>query len=504
MKLILPQNMTESSYLILSCLFMPLTSVISSIIPLLTAEAVDTLSTSNPTAASSFIMYICIIKILGVILGVTWKQLMSMHFMKCSQRAELEGVEKVLHLDLHYIHRMPGGDVLKKIEQGGEAVQMFGEKIIGGAVPTCIQLVAAIGVLVSTGAGITAFGIGVSSLLYILVTSKGTLTLRKYQRRLLSTIAEFNGEEIQAVTQAATIKSFAAEERQIAKLRMQNDTIIADIISMTVVGSCFLVLQVCIQESGLAAALVMASTLVASNALTPGGFVMVQMFVTQLFGPLTALASQFQTAFLAHSQMESWCDIVWRSPAVMDAPDAKHLKEHLLHNPNSYSVEFYDVRFLYSASSPVILQGITFHALHGGSIALVGSSGSGKSTCFQLMMRFYDVVSGCVKVCGIDVRRVSQQSLRSVVGLIPQETVLFNDSIISNVRMGKPQATAEEVKDVLARVQLAAFLAKHGIEAQVGDPDSATPALPNGIKTLRWAHVTRVHVHVHVHVLHAT
>ena len=470
---LVPINKVEA-YRLLFCLFlMPLTSISSSMIPLLTAQAVDMLTTSDPTAASSFIIYICTIKVTSVLVGVSWFNLLLMHCMKCSKRAQMHGVAKLLFLDVKYLQKSRPGDTLKKIEQGGAAVQSFGTSIFGNVVPTCLQLFTAITVLLGSGAGLTSLAILISSSLYVVVTTKATLVLRRSQRRLLLYGADLHGEEVQSVAQAATIKAFGAEVKQIAKLQAKMTKLLSELTQMLVVRSAFTCLQFAVQEGGLAAALILASTLVASNEITPGGFVMVQMFVSQLFGPLTALATQTQAALLALSQIENWCDIVQRKPEVMDELNATNLADHLVKANHEHSVEFSNVHFLYSPSSPVALGSVSFCAQAGTSTALVGSSGSGKSTCFVLTMRFYDVASGCVKVCGKDVRHVSQQSLRSVVGLIPQETVLFNDSIANNVKMGAPHATEKEVHDTIERVHLTDFLNKYGLDAQLGERGAA-------------------------------
>ncbi|KAI9016131.1 P-loop containing nucleoside triphosphate hydrolase protein [Hyaloraphidium curvatum] len=198
---------------------------------------------------------------------------------------------------------------------------------------------------------------------------------------------------------------------------------------------------------GLLAGSLLAAREVVDGTLTTGDFVMFLTYLTQLYGPLNFMGTYYRLIQQSFIDMEKLIELFKERQTVKDKPNAKEIKF------DKGEVVFENVSFSYDPRHPA-LKNVSFRIPAGKTVALVGHSGSGKTSVTRLLFRFYDVNSGRVLVDGVDVRDVTQKSLRAAIGVVPQDTVLFNDTIMHNIRYGKPSATDEEVIAAAKAAQL--------------------------------------------------
>ena len=215
---------------------------------------------------------------------------------------------------------------------------------------------------------------------------------------------------------------------------------------------------------GMGACMVMSAIAVSNGTQTIGDFVLIQMFLMQLSIPLNFIGFVYREIRQALADIEQMFDLLGVEAEVKDRPGARPLRV------SNGAIRFTDVDFHYDPSRP-ILKGVSFEIPAGKTVAVVGPSGAGKSTLSRLLYRFYDVQAGAISIDGQDVRDVTQASLRAAIGMVPQDTVLFNDTIGYNIRYGRPDATDAEVREAARRAQIADFIDRlpDGFDTAVGE-----------------------------------
>jgi ABC-type transport system involved in Fe-S cluster assembly fused permease/ATPase subunit len=222
--------------------------------------------------------------------------------------------------------------------------------------------------------------------------------------------------------------------------------------------------QALIISVSMAAMLTLAAYEVANGRMTLGDFVLVNAFLMQIFLPLNFLGFVYREIKGSMTNIERMFALLKAEPAIADHDEASEL------NVRHGNITFEDVSFSYDSERP-ILTSLNLRLSAGEKLALVGSSGSGKSTIAKLLFRFYDVTEGAIKIDGEDIRNVTQHSLRSAVGVVPQDTVLFDSSIMENVRYGRPDASDDEVKKAISMAHLDHFIEQtpKGYDTLVGE-----------------------------------
>lgn len=222
--------------------------------------------------------------------------------------------------------------------------------------------------------------------------------------------------------------------------------------------------QAVIFSIGMAVVMVMSAWEVANGRQTVGHFVMVNAFMMQLAIPLNFIGTLYREISTGLVDMDAMFTLLDEPREVVDAPDAKEL------TVAAAAVSFKNVRFSYDPDRE-ILKGVSFDVPAGKTVAIVGPSGAGKSTISRLLFRFYDVKGGSIEIDGQDIRTVTQASLRHAIGMVPQDTVLFNDTVAYNIGYGKFGASREEVEDAAERAQIAGFIASlpKGYDTEVGE-----------------------------------
>ena len=210
--------------------------------------------------------------------------------------------------------------------------------------------------------------------------------------------------------------------------------------------------------------MVMAALDVMAGTKTVGDFVMVNLLLLQLFIPLNFMGTVYREIKQSLIDIERMMDVLDQSPEVADRPGAKPLVVA------GGTIRFENVSFCYEPER-IILDGLSFEVPAGKMVAIVGPSGAGKSTISRILLRFYDISGGRVTIDGQDIRDVTQTSLRAALGVVPQDTVLFNDTILYNIRYGRPDATDEEVREAARLAQIDDFIAKlpDGYRTMVGE-----------------------------------
>ena len=260
------------------------------------------------------------------------------------------------------------------------------------------------------------------------------------------------------------MKYFSAEQREAERydksMARYEDASVRAYTSLAVLNAG----QAVIFTLGLAAAMVMCAFEIKAGTKTIGDFVLINSMMIQLYQPLNFMGMVYREIKQAVIDIELMFSILAREPEIKDVPGARPLKVA------SGNIRFENVRFAYEPERR-ILKGISFDVPAGKTVAVVGPSGAGKSTISRLLFRFYDLAGGRILIDGQDIAKVTQSSLRQAIGMVPQDTVLFNDTIRYNIRYGRWEASNAEVEEAakLAQIDPLIRMAPKGYETEVGE-----------------------------------
>jgi ATP-binding cassette subfamily B protein len=275
---------------------------------------------------------------------------------------------------------------------------------------------------------------------------------------------EANTKAIDSLLNYETVKYFSAEHREATRydrsMERYERASVKTYTSLALLNTG----QAIIFTAGLTATMLMCAIGVRSGKNTVGDFVMVNAMMIQLYQPLNFMGMVYREIKQAIIDIEKMFGVLSRNPEVKDIPGARPLIV------TAGSVRFDDVRFSYDPERQ-ILQGLSFEVPAGKTVAIVGPSGAGKSTISRLLFRLYDVSGGRILIDGQDIRNVTQASLRASIGMVPQDTVLFNDTIRYNIRYGRWDATDAEVEEAAQMAQIDGFIkmSPKGYETEVGE-----------------------------------
>ena len=299
---------------------------------------------------------------------------------------------------------------------------------------------------------------------YVAYTMLVTEWRLKYRRQMNETDQEANTRAIDSLLNYETVKYFGNEEYEASRF----DQALARYERASVASRSSLSLlnigQATIIAIGLGVLMTMAGRGVLAGSTTVGDFVLVNTYLIQLYIPLNFLGFVYREVKQSLTDIESMFKLLRVSADIKDAPGAVPLV------PGDGRVEFDAVSFAYDARR-TILHDVSFAVPAGKRVAIVGASGAGKSTISRLLFRFYDVGSGSIRIDGQDVRAVTQASVRSAIGIVPQDTVLFNDTIYYNIAYGRPGATPAEIEEAarLARIHDFIMASPDGYQTKVGE-----------------------------------
>jgi ATP-binding cassette subfamily B protein len=306
--------------------------------------------------------------------------------------------------------------------------------------------------------------IAVMVVLYLWFTFWVTEWRMSIRRTMNESDTEANTKAIDSLLNYETVKYFGAEAREATRydksLAVYERASIQTYTSMAVLNTG----QGVIFTLGLTVCLVMSAMGVMAGTNTVGHFAMVNLIFLQLFIPLNFMGTMYREIKQSLLDIETMMDILEQNPEIADKPGATPL------TVAGGTIRFESVAFRYEQDRP-ILNGLSFEVPAGKMVAIVGPSGAGKSTISRILMRFYDISGGCVTIDGQDIRDVTQTSLRAAMGVVPQDTVLFNDNIRYNIQYGRADATAAEVEEAARLAQIDGFIRQmpEGYDTMVGE-----------------------------------
>lgn len=370
----------------------------------------------------------------------------------------LHSLSLAFHLD-----RQTGG-LSRVIERGTRGIQTVLQFMLFNIMPTLAEVLIVAAVLYLTFGPLFALITMATILFYVWFTIAITNWRVKFRKDMMQKDAEANTKAIDSLLNFETVKYFGNESHEHKRFDKALEGYEAASIQSQTSLSILNMGQGLIIAGGLVAVMVLAAKGVVDQSMTIGDFVAVNTFLIQLYMPLNFLGFAYRESTQSLVEMEKMFELMEVDRDVKDranAPDLRFVNG---------TIRFKNVSFHYSPDRP-ILKNLSFEVPSGKSVAIVGPSGSGKSTISRLLFRFYDPVDGAVEIDGQDIRDVSQASVRRAIGIVPQDTVLFNDTIGYNIRYGRPDATDDEMKNAARLAKIDEFVARlpQGYQSMVGE-----------------------------------
>lgn len=400
--------------------------------------------------------------------GAGFTQARDAVFARVGQRAlrrlALETFRHVHALSLRYHIGRRTGSLNRVIDRGVKGVDFLLRYLLFSIFPMVLELLLVAGILCFVFDVWYLVIVVVTIALYVAFTFAITEWRLKLREQMNERDTEANQKAIDSLLNFETVKYFNAEAREAARF----DASMAGYERAAVkIGESLAWLnagQALIITLGLVTVMVMAAVGVQGGSLTVGDFVMVNAYMIQIMLPLGFLGSVYRDIRQSIVDMAAMFDLLEQPAEVTDRTGAKPLRL------SAGRIEFRDVSFAYDPERP-ILRGLDMAVEPGQTVAVVGPSGAGKSTIGRLLFRFYDVTGGRVTIDGQDVSEVTQASLRAAIGVVPQDTVLFNDSIAYNIAYGRPEASRAEVEAAARAARIHDFIETlpHGYDTVVGE-----------------------------------
>ncbi|MGB0660191.1 MAG: ABCB family ABC transporter ATP-binding protein/permease [Mangrovicoccus sp.] len=363
----------------------------------------------------------------------------------------------------YHITRKTGG-LSRIMERGVKGVEFLLRFMLFSIGPLILELTLIGAVLVTLFDPWYLVVVAVTLVVYIGFTFKVTEWRVGIRREMNAQDTDATQKAIDSLLNFETVKYFGAESREANRYDSAMGAYVQAALRTSYTLSFLNFGQAFLITSGLVAVMIMAARGVQAGTMTVGDFVMVNAYMIQITMPLNFLGMVYREIRQSLVDMASMFHLLDQKPEVSDKADAQPIAV------TQGRVEFRDVHFGYDPEQP-ILRGVSFDVPAGSSLALVGASGAGKSTIGRLLFRFYDVTQGAVLIDGQDLRDVTQDSLHAQIGVVPQDTVLFNDTLHYNIAYGRPEAAQSEIAQAAHAAKLGQFIEDlpKGYDTMVGE-----------------------------------
>ncbi|MER2491246.1 ABCB family ABC transporter ATP-binding protein/permease [Catenovulum sediminis] len=405
-----------------------------------------------------------VVRFLNTLIGEIRDTLFGRVTERAIRRLGLEVFQHLHALDIDFHLSRQTGGVARDIDRGTQGVSFLMRFMVFNIGPTLLEIAFVIGLFWVNYGGHFALIIVIAIIAYVGYSILATEWRTEYVRQAAQADSKSSTRAIDSLLNYETVKYFNNEKFEANRY----DQALADWevakrknrLSLFALNAG----QALVIAVAMAAMMILAAYHVADNRMSIGDFVLVNAFMMQLFIPLNFLGFVYREIKGSLANIEHMFSLLKRKPNVVDADNAEILK------PIQTDIAFEQVSFAYQSDRPILKQ-VSFVVPAGKKVAIVGESGSGKSTLIKLLFRFYNLSAGSIKIGGQDISLVTLESLRRLMGMVPQDTVLFNDTLYNNVLYGRPDATEQEVLNAIKLAHLAHFVASlpKGHQTVVGE-----------------------------------
>ena len=442
-------------FLAVACLLLAKFASIS--IPFFLKDIVDTLDSSGTTPDALITVPLGLVAAYGAVrfLNVLLNEFRDTLFGRVTERTirriSLQTFQHLHQLDLDFHLDRKTGGLSRDLERGTTGINFLMRFMVFNIVPTLVEVLLVVGLLFyNYGFAFAAITL-ISVILYVTYSVLATEWRTRFLREVNEADSATHSRAVDSLLNYETVKYFTNEnheaERYDQELADWEKAKRKNRLTLFALNSG----QAMIIAIAMTSMLALAATRTANGSMTIGDFVLINAFMMQLFIPLNFLGFVYREIKGSLANIEKMFDLLKRKSNITDSDNATTLKTE------QGSISFNNVSFHYQKQRS-ILTDISFTVAPGNKVAVVGESGSGKSTLVKLLFRFYNPTKGNISIDGYNIINVTQNSLRRAIGIVPQDTVLFNNSILENIRYGRPNASDEDVANAIRMAHLDRFI----------------------------------------------
>lgn len=467
-KRVIPYLAEYKVRVILAVSFLALAKMVNVAVPIALKHVVDALDEPPEWVLLTIPLWLLLgygaLRFLSVFLGELRDAIFARVAERAMRRVSLEVFEHLHRLDLQFHLSRRTGALARDIERGTTGMSFLLRFLVFNIAPTLLEILLVAGVLWQQFSVHYVLAVLLAVISYIGFSIWVTEWRTRFVREANQKDNYSNSRAMDSLLNYETVKYFTAEKREAAEydvhLQAWEGARLKNRLSLAFLNSG----QALIIAVAVTSVMILAAREVVSGSMTIGDFVMVNAFMVQVFLPLNFLGFVYREIRQALINIEQMLNLLRVKSGVSEQPNAGQL------NIQSGVISFDHVRFSYHEDRR-ILNDISFEIPAGRKVAVVGHSGAGKSTLARLLFRFYDVTGGSIKIDGQDIRCVTQESLRQAIGVVPQDTVLFNESLQYNIAYGNPDAEVFDIEHAIEQANLKDFIDRlpKGLETQVGE-----------------------------------